>query len=65
MNHPTEYITTHNLIFGTGHRAIFRELQVDKIQRYYFEGVEPRAALPKTKRITIGNDVWLGQNVIK
>ena len=39
MNHPTEYITTHNLIFGTGHRAIFRELQVDKIQRYYFEGV--------------------------
>lgn len=64
MNHPMEYITTHNLLFGTGHWALFHEAEVDKNQRYYFEGVVPRAALHKTKRIRIGNDVWLGCNVI-
>lgn len=64
MNHPMEFITTHNLLFGTGKRALFGDTEIDKNARYYFEGVEPRAKLPKTKRITIGNDVWLGQNVL-
>lgn len=31
---------------------------------WYFKGVIPQGVIPKTKRITIGNDVWLGLNTI-
>ncbi len=31
---------------------------------WYFPGMKPRRGPHKAKRITIGNDVWLGKNVI-
>ena len=31
---------------------------------WYFPGVKPIDDIKKDKRITIGNDVWLGRNVI-
>jgi len=64
-NHPTEYITTHAMIYA-GREG--EEIQDDYIEfshrPWYFEGIQPKNKKTINKRITIGNDVWLGQNVI-
>lgn len=65
MNHPVEYITTHNIIFGGGDRFFGNSEYCDyRNQDWYFENINPVGKFYKTKRIKIGNDVWLGQNVL-
>lgn len=64
-NHLTEYITTHNMLhWGKNHEGY----SVDYNQNCNpnkFPDIEPRAdKIKKQGRATIGNDVWLGQNVI-
>lgn len=57
-NHSTQFITTHQII-------PVDSVTKDKNAKWYFEGVRPHwDKIERTKRIKIGNDVWLGRNVI-
>lgn len=64
-NHPMNYITTHPMLY-MGRQ--FEDIKIDYIEykeiELYFEGVQPKDFVPKMKRCNIGNDVWLGKNVI-
>lgn len=67
-NHPMNYISTHPFLYGAnrdGEKECEEPFTYNmfKNQRWYFPGVEPKGAC-YAKRITIGNDVWLGRNVI-
>ena len=60
-----EYITTHPLLYaGRNYEAVEEDYADFKERRFYFPGVQPREVKKVNKRITIGNDVWLGENVI-
>lgn len=65
-NHPIDYITTHHMIYigGEGDFLHGKKYNEYKDQGWYLGGVNPRGNLYKTKKIKIGNDVWLGQNVL-
>lgn len=64
-NHPTQFITTHPMIYSGAHLEEFIEYTYFKESKWYFEGVQPhRDKIKPAKRIKIGNDVWLGHNVI-
>ena len=55
FNHPTQFITTHPMLYYIA----------DKDDKWYFEGIQPHIdKIKPSGRIKIGNDVWLGQNVI-
>lgn len=62
-NHEIYYITTHPLIYGAVPWG--RNYTEYEQEDWYFEGVNPQAdKLKMIERIKIGNDVWLGRNVI-
>lgn len=63
-NHPTNYITTHPMIYWGGENDGLKYAEYKDFWRedYYFDGVMPRGVLSQ-KRSVIGNDVWLGKNV--
>ena len=50
MNHPTSYITTNPFIYYKS-RGIVTEDRLDLIDK------------EKNKKVIIGNDVWIGENV--
>lgn len=65
-NHALDYITTHPILFagcpnGDGDNRPYEEFRGCE---WYFEGIKPKGVVRKLKRIHIGNDVWLGRNVI-
>ena len=61
-NHEKKFITTHPIIsFGQSEEI---DYQSCKNEPWYFEGVQPHKEVMKVKRSKIGNDVWLGQNVV-
>lgn len=66
-NHPLEYITTHPMMYA-GYELSGMEVDYYEYKDlpWYFEGVYPKNKMtkPLNRRITIGNDVWLGRNVI-
>jgi len=70
-NHPIDYISTHPFLYGEGdvnpilrlYPMITNHYDGNTNQKWYFPGVKPRGEIYKTKRITIGNDVWIGRNV--
>jgi len=39
-------------------------MDIDEGMPWYMSGVKPKPIVKKQERITIGNDVWLGRNVI-
>ena len=64
QNHEMKFLTTSPMIyFGKRYRGIdYKEYLKEP---WYFDGVCPRDELIEpARRITIGNDVWLGRNVI-
>ena len=65
-NHESRYLTTHPIIFaGKNHEDVEYSFEVDEGQDHYMSGIEPKGELiNKQRRATIGNDVWLGRNVI-
>lgn len=64
-NHSFEYLTTSLFIAAGAHSAKFQEYNTFRDMPWFLEGVQPhRDKIKSNKRITIGNDVWLGQNVI-
>ena len=65
-NHEFRYVTTHPIIYqGKIIEGYEYPFELDSAQDYYFEGIEPKTEyVKKQRRATIGNDVWLGRNVI-
>ena len=65
-NHEMRYISTHPFIYeGKNIEGYEYPFSLHKAQPYYMTGIEPKVdKIRKQKRAVIGNDVWLGQNVI-
>ena len=66
LNHTVDYISTHGFLYaGKEATPILPKSYYDrKDADWYFPGVIPKRGAHKARRITIGNDVWLGKNVI-
>lgn len=65
VNHEKRFISTHPMIYiGKMYENIEMDYCEFKNEIWYFEGVQPHKNDNKLKRSKIGNDVWLGQNVI-
>lgn len=65
LNHEMNYLTTHPLIYTGANEYIYKDFKRYAKYDFYFEGVQPkREKLKIAKRIRIGNDVWLGHNVL-
>lgn len=66
QNHAIDYITTHPMIFHD--RNVNPALPDYYMNRegckWHFDGVQPKGVVRNLKKILIGNDVWLGKNVI-
>lgn len=54
-NHPVDLISSHPFLYNSSNEVF---------ARWYFPNVKPRDYVRKLSRIKIGNDVWLGKNVI-
>lgn len=65
-NHEWRYVTLHPFIYaGKSFEVCEYPYEYFKTRKWYFPGVEPITEnIKKQKRATIGNDVWLGRNVI-
>ena len=65
-NHPTNYISTHPFIYEAGENDEVRIADYEDYsnKKWFFKGVKPKGYVKKNKRSCIGNDVWLGRNVI-
>lgn len=66
-NHEMRYISTHPFIYDGMQYPEYEFMYKDapKNEYYFGGGIQPyKDKISKRKRITIGNDVWLGQNVI-
>lgn len=65
-NHSMRYLSTSPFIYKNKNinPALKMDYSESKDCEWYFEGVEPKGVVDKLSRIKIGNDVWLGRNVI-
>lgn len=66
QNHPTQYISTHPFLYYdvSCNEILAKQYDLCSEKPWYMPGVEPQGKIPKLKRIRIGNDVWLGRNVL-
>lgn len=65
-NHEMKFITTHPMLYaGKNIEGLELDYSYFEKRKWYFEGVSPNGDITsRMKRSVIGNDVWLGQNVI-
>ncbi|SHJ04853.1 Acetyltransferase (isoleucine patch superfamily) [Anaerovibrio lipolyticus DSM 3074] len=68
-NHNIDLISTSPFLVGSGgFEGVegFKDVPYDawKGEKWYIPDIKPLGKVPNVKRITIGNDVWLGENVI-
>ncbi len=64
-NHPVQYISVHAFMYSDKDCFNYFEKYDNYHDRiWYFPGIRPKAKAHKMRRIRIGNDVWLGKNVI-
>lgn len=65
-NHEFRYVTTHPIIYeGKNIEGYEFPFELYKNQDYYMFGIEPKMErVKKQRRAIIGNDVWLGRNVL-
>lgn len=64
-NHEMRYITTHDILYaGKQYMGIDIPYECYRGEEYFLEGIEPKDCVITRKRNRIGNDVWLGRNVI-
>ena len=67
-NHTRYCITTHPMTYaGNGIEELYIPpitYDMQKDAPWYFPGITPKGHRHKERRIKIGNDVWLGHNVI-
>lgn len=66
MNHATEYISTHPFLYYSSefNPTIKGKYEENKEKSWFFSGVKPKGIVGKLSKTRIGNDVWLGKNVI-
>lgn len=65
QNHEMNYLTTHPMIYAGAYLDDYNRYAEYKGYEWYVEGVVPKLELiKKRKRSVIGNDVWLGRNVV-
>ena len=65
INHEMNYITTHPMIcWGRRIEGFNMPYEAIRSADWYFSGVTPQPVCKQYKRAKIGNDVWLGRNVI-
>lgn len=66
VNHEFRYVTTHPIIYdGKSIEGYEYPFAADRKADYYMPGIEPESKyVKKQRRAVIGNDVWLGRNVI-
>lgn len=66
VNHEFRYVTTHPIIYeGKSIEGYDYPFAAVREQDYYMLGIEPKSEyVKKQRRAVIGNDVWLGRNVI-
>ena len=68
VNHAVDYITTHPFIYhSSAISTIFeKEYEGYRNEPWYFEGVTPKRGVQvrNLKKCKIGNDVWLGKDVL-
>lgn len=65
QNHPIRYVSTHPfLYYGSQASDIYNPYNEYNAAPWYFPNVEPKGKQHKFNKITIGNDVWLGEKVI-
>ncbi len=64
-NHEMKYITTHDILYG-GKQFMGIDIPYEcyRGKACFLEGIAPKDCVTKRKRNKIGNDVWLGRNVI-
>ena len=67
-NHPVDYVTTHPIL---DHSAFFgrelyheRAILIGRYGKYYDNADFEDSALRNNRTVSIGNDVWIGANVI-
>lgn len=67
-NHPIQYISTHVFLYWGGEndslQSMTYEEAANRNRGRFLNGVKPRGSIHKGKKSVIGNDVWLGKNVI-
>ena len=65
-NHEFRYVTTHPIIYkGKNTEGYEYPIKLEEAEDWYLPGIEPKSEfVKKQRRATIGNDVWLGRNVI-
>lgn len=67
-NHPVNYLSTAPFIYSNveiNEPLKLYEFPIwEKGEPQYVEGIEPQGKIEKFRRINIGNDVWIGQNVL-
>lgn len=66
QNHATQYLSTHPFMYyGREHNTVHSKSYKDYDSLpWFFEGISPLGTADKLRRIKIGNDVWIGKNVI-
>lgn len=67
-NHPLDYVTTHpfldNIQFCSWEEMGKRDQYIQKYGKYYENAPFENSALRNNRPVVIGNDVWIGANVI-
>lgn len=65
-NHLIGGISTHPFLYlGKENNELHAKRYVDrKNEEWYFDGILPKKGATKLKKSLIGNDVWLGKNVL-
>ena len=67
-NHPIDYITTHPILdhpqFYPWEEAEKREEWIEKYGRYFENAPFENSPLRQNRPVVIGNDVWIGANVV-
>lgn len=67
-NHPLDYVTTHPFIdhplFYPWEKQVQREKATSKYGKYFNNAEYEDSPLRKNEPVVIGNDVWIGANVI-
>lgn len=64
-NHAVDYISIHPMIYYDKKlNPVLKKYEDSEKALWYFSGVQPKGLVRNLKKIHIGNDVWLGKNVL-
>lgn len=65
-NHPTDYISTHPFTYydHNVNKFIKYDYELYKFENWWIPNIAPKGYVNKSNLTTIGNDVWIGANVL-